>query len=325
MNPIEYWKPVSLAWRRMVNMLFHPFDLEKWFVMGFAAWLSGANLGGGSFNAGESHSSRDFSSHGHSASFADFWAQHGALILTTLAIVIPLIIVLGIVFAWLHARGRFIFLENTLHGRGSITEPWRRYRVHGNSLFLWNLAIGIISILIFLLITGTSFTMAWPMFSHHAQIPLGIAGILFGVLTFLIFALTFGYLGVFVYDFIIPIMMKHNLRIRAAWSIFGPLFRQRPGSFLLYGLVRYLVGLGANLAYLAACLATCCCFFFLTLIPYIGTVLLLPVFVFFRLIGIEFLRQFGDDFTLDPAPDTAPTAPEPPPAATDPLQPDPDN
>ena len=31
-------------------------------------------------------------------------------------------------------------------------------------------------------------------------------------------------------------------------------------------------------------------------LPYVGTMLLLPVFVFSRLIGPDYLRQFGDEF-----------------------------
>ena len=40
---IEIFKPFGEAFELTKKILFQPFDLKKWFVIGFAAWL--ANLG----------------------------------------------------------------------------------------------------------------------------------------------------------------------------------------------------------------------------------------------------------------------------------------
>jgi hypothetical protein len=46
---IEIFKPFAEAFELMKRILFQPFDVKKWFVIGLAAWL--ANLsGGGGFN-----------------------------------------------------------------------------------------------------------------------------------------------------------------------------------------------------------------------------------------------------------------------------------
>ena len=47
---IEYMRPLSQAWGRMIQALFRPFDLHKWFVLGFTAFL--AQLTDGSNGAG---------------------------------------------------------------------------------------------------------------------------------------------------------------------------------------------------------------------------------------------------------------------------------
>ena len=48
-SKIEIFKPFGEAFELMKKILFRPFDLKKWFVIGFTAWL--ANLGsGGSFS-----------------------------------------------------------------------------------------------------------------------------------------------------------------------------------------------------------------------------------------------------------------------------------
>ena len=43
-SKIQILKPFGEAFELMKRILFQPFDLKKWLVVGFAAWL--ANLGG---------------------------------------------------------------------------------------------------------------------------------------------------------------------------------------------------------------------------------------------------------------------------------------
>ena len=47
---IQFLEPLNRAWDRMKTALFRPFDLHKWFVFGFSAFLAGmmdASNGGG--------------------------------------------------------------------------------------------------------------------------------------------------------------------------------------------------------------------------------------------------------------------------------------
>ncbi|MCC6579058.1 MAG: hypothetical protein IT440_01350 [Phycisphaeraceae bacterium] len=46
---ISVTDPISRAWEHMVAMLFRPFDLGKWFVLGFVAFLALLGEGGGTF------------------------------------------------------------------------------------------------------------------------------------------------------------------------------------------------------------------------------------------------------------------------------------
>jgi len=298
MAEIKYWQPVGRAWNRMCDILFRPFNFEKWLIMGFAAWIAGLNAtvgsGGGVGRSGNFANKLESSKE----AIAEFWAQYGVLIISIGGAALILCIALCIAFLWLHARGKFIFLDNVIHNRAAIAEPWKKYRDQGNSLFLWNLAISFIAIVTFLLLGGICLAMLWPMCVNKSNIPLGITGVVFGILSLLIYFLFFSYLKIFVYDFIIPIMLKYNIGIRAAWNRFFVILKPNFWRFILYGLIRYLVSWGVGLALAAAYLLSCCCLMFLALIPYVGSVLLLPVFIFFRYIGLEFLRQFGDDFDV---------------------------
>ena len=49
-SKIEIFKPFGESFELMKKILFQPFNLSKWLVIGFAAWL--ANLGGGGGGAG---------------------------------------------------------------------------------------------------------------------------------------------------------------------------------------------------------------------------------------------------------------------------------
>ena len=67
----------------------------------------------------------------------------------------------------------------------------------------------------------------------------------------------------------------------------------------------------AGIVSCAVILATCC----IALIPYLGTVIMLPIFVCLRTFGLRFIRQFGSDYDLwasiVEAPPAAPPIPPP--------------
>ncbi|MFV2073108.1 MAG: hypothetical protein ACC742_10720, partial [Thermoanaerobaculales bacterium] len=44
---IAYMEPLTRAWERMKLILWRPFDLAKWFVLGFSVWLAGLADGAG--------------------------------------------------------------------------------------------------------------------------------------------------------------------------------------------------------------------------------------------------------------------------------------
>jgi hypothetical protein len=123
-----------------------------------------------------------------------------------------------------------------------------------------------------------------------------------------LFAIVLGYVRRFLDDFVIPIMYRDRCGILQAWQTFFDLARAHAGHLVLYGLFYFLLCLLAGAAILAAILLTCCLAGCLLAIPYIGTVALLPVLVFFRLYGLEYLAQYGRKLDLLRAETDAPAA-----------------
>ena len=71
------------------------------------------------------------------------------------------------------------------------------------------------------------------------------------------------------------------------------------GLFTLYFLFSIVLGMAIGLMVMVVMFATCCCCC-LMLLPYVGTVLLLPVLMFKRCYSLYFLAQFGPEYDVFP-------------------------
>ena len=142
-SKIEIFKPFGEAFELMKRILFQPFDLKKWLVIGFAAWLASLGAGGGgSYNyqskrGGEVQKVNDAISQ----------IPHPILV-AGIALLVVLVLALIVLLAWLRARGGFMFIDCIVKNRGAIAEPWRDFRKEGNSYFLFLLLV-VFGLLIF--------------------------------------------------------------------------------------------------------------------------------------------------------------------------------
>lgn len=319
MTPVAYIAPLEAGWERMKGLLFRPFDLGRWMVIGFTAWLASLGEGGGSpnFNFGDSPKGAHGAGH--------FLHAHMGIILVVGAVILAVAFAIGIVLTWINARGRFMFLDNAMTGQARVAEPWRVWKRQGNSLFVWMVVFGFLVLGAVLATIGLGLLFAWPDMHRRAFGGMALLGILTGGSLLVAVILVSVCIGVYLGDFVVPLMRKHDLKTNAAWHLFLRLFRARPGPFILYLLLKFVFGLVVGLAVLMAGLVTCCCGLILIAIPYIGTVILLPLVAWERYWSLEFLRQFGPEYDLwagaapapvpVPAPVPAPPSPPPPPPA----------
>jgi hypothetical protein len=309
--PIGYTLPTSRSFEGMKAVLFRPFDIGKWFVLGFSAWLAGLLDGGGSGGGGGGDlgtgagSADDMGSEVGDVfhSIAQWITDNLGLVIVIGTALLLIGLAIFLVLLWVSSRGKFMFLDNVLHNRALVAEPWTRFRAQGNSLFLWRLVFSAI-ILMIVLITGgaIAFCAIGLQESGVMLFPLVLS-----ILLLVLAAMAAGYVGTLLEDFVIPLMHRDSLSATAAWGRFLALHRVATGRFILYALWKLVLGLAALLAVLIAGFGTCCIGFLIMAIPYLGAVLLLPVSVFFRLLGPQFLGQFGPDFDVFPNPATTET------------------
>ena len=182
-----------------------------------------------------------------------------------------------------------MFLDNVVHDRAEVVKPWREYRMHGNSLFLWRLCFTLICFAIFITFLIFCFMIALSIYRSNFTTISTVSIIVGMVLSFLLLIVVTAYISLFLTDFVVPIMYKNNITTMKAWYRFLPLFRGNMLYFIGYGLLRFLLGILAVICFLIIGIFTCCIGILLLIIPYIGSVYTLPISFTFRAFSVEFL------------------------------------
>src|SRR5687767_8780116 len=290
---VEIFAPFGAAYEWMKTVLFRPFDLTKWLIIAFAAFLSGSWGGGASpgrlGNLGDGDWKFRTSRHGE-------WATDWSLPAWAIALIVLgglLALLIAAVVMWITARGRFIFTDCVVKNRAAIAEPWREYRREGNSFFLFSLAVGFAIVLLF---AFSMLIVAVPLgvFSENRALSgLGAAAIVaFVILGLIWFVVVLSF--ALVTQFMVPVMYRRRCSAKDAFLDVITLIFRYPGEFVLFVLFAIVLAIGvAVIGTLIACM-TCC----IGALPYISTVLLLPAIVWVFAFMLLFLRQFGDAYDV---------------------------
>jgi hypothetical protein len=311
---IEIFKPFGEAFEVTKKILFQPFDLKKWFVIGFAAWL--ANLGsGGSFNY--QFNRRD---EVQKVNEAISQIPHPILVFGV-SLLIFFVLVLIVLFAWLRARGGFMFIDCIVKNRCAIAEPWREFQKEGNSYFFFSLAVAFVFIIFVALLSLPLIILAikghYYLSLHRDHVGVYVL-LVIAVWVFVILLVVIAW--ALLASFMMPVMYRRRCRAYEAFRAVVSLIASHPGEIVLYCLFLIVLALATGLISCFAICATCC----LAALPYIGTVILLPVFILLRSFSLIFLRQFGPEYdvwsTLMPS-EFLPTLSGVPPAASAPNLP----
>jgi uncharacterized membrane protein len=289
----------------MKKALFQPFQLTKWISVGFTAFLAGltecsSGSGGGTSSQGKISDIGNFNP-AELFSFPELardWLIEHPVWFGLIIIALIAIFLLATVITWISSRGKFMFLYNVVNNSDEVIKPWHDFRKHGNSLFWWQLIYGAIVLVIIILLAIYGFGLAKNFYDgivpEFSKISFIIA---YGVTIFALITL-FGYISLFLNDFIVPIMYKQNCSAIHAWSKYFTLLIMNPGSFILYGLLILAMGIAVAIAIVIIAVSTCCIGLTLLIIPFVGSVFLLPVTYTFRAFSIEFLAQFGDEYDV---------------------------
>ena len=165
---IEIFKPFGEAFELMKKVLFQPFDLKKWLVIGFAAWLANLGAGGGGIGNFNYPDNRREGAQKFNETIGQIPQP---VLITGICVLIFVVLLLIVLFAWLRARGRFIFVDCVVRNRAAIVAPWKEFRAEGNSFFLFSLLVGIALIAVIVIV---GLVLIVPFIPGRGQTDLGL-------------------------------------------------------------------------------------------------------------------------------------------------------
>ena len=291
----------SQAFDRMVLLLFRPFNIERWFSIGFCAWLAylGTQSGGGNFkndlkgklNDGSPESFKQFVDKGLDSHFAlSLDVAEWAVVAGAVAVVL----LFAFLFCWIRSRGDFMFLHRWYAPNAPIGQCWASSRSVGRELFAWRVYFCLISVLLFVLIVVAAYVTVvqpymaagkeWGDALTRAAIGCGTAAVLLSLAVQCVAHLTKA--------FVVPVMYWHGVSASRAWLSVFSLCNQYPFAVLGYLLCGIGCWIAAVFAILAVVLLTCCLAAIPLILPYISAVAMLPVSFFFRGYSVCFLSQW---------------------------------
>jgi len=287
--------PIGPAWNRMVLILFKPFQFKKWLLLGFCAFLAQCGEGGGQAPGPDPGNP---GGRGRGQDGVGEWFEENMALVVLIAIAAFLLVVgVALLVTWLNSRGKFMLIDGIVKNRGAVSEPWREYRAEANSLFLFRVCYGLLAFAAAALIVLLGLAIASSDISDEKFGGAATAGLLIGGSLMLLWMLLLVVISFFLRVFVVPTMYLKRVRVMEGWRVaWSELGRNHVGSILLFFLMLMILGITAGVVGIFIFCLTCC----LVTIPYVGSVICLPIIVFFEAYVLEYIQQHGGGWRFFP-------------------------
>ena len=199
-----------------------------------------------------------------------------------------------------------MFIDCIVRNRAAIKEPWREFRTEGNSFFLFSL---LIALLLLIMIAIMAVPIFLPLILHSPNL-LSKTAMVIWLICFVPVVLLLALVWHWISQLMVPVMYRKRCRAMAALRDVLGLITNHPAPLILYFLFFIVLAIATIVVGCAVTCLTCC----VAAIPYVGTVILLPIHVILYGFTLLFLRQFGNEY--DPWAGRSPFETEPPPLST---------
>ncbi len=291
-------EPISQAWDWTRQVLFCDADMGKWFIMGFCAFLAGLGESGG-VNFNFPFGNNNIKNPGAQQMMA--WVkEHLMLIAAGIAGLVIIGLIFMAIMKWLSSRGKFMFIDGIIHNRAEVTEPWHRFKDLGNNLFMFQFSFTIVSSILSLGLIALCGVIAWPDFQAGRFGASASLALLIGAMIGVPLLFTVMTVVLVIDDFVVPIMYYRQARIMQAWKIFWrDVVTGNAWPLTLFYTVKMVLGMGAAMIMFFGTCITCC----IAGLPYLSSVVFLPVLMFMRCYSLFFLEQLGDQWRMHQEPD----------------------
>jgi hypothetical protein len=302
---ISVIEPVGKALGKTKQILFSPFEWGKWFTIGFCAWLAflGEGGSGGGNGGGHGGGGPNFGHIRHSIESNLYWIIPVGIFV----LFVVMAICLGLL--WLRSRGKFMFLYCVARNKAEVSYPWTEYAHEANSLFLFKITLWLVSMICIVPIVIGWFVVIIPIVHAERFLLAAIGMIAVMTMVTLLAIIAFCVILKLTEDFVVPVMFISRIRCMEAWKRVLGLIKANLGRFILFILFAFVLSIAIGVIVIALVIATCCCACCFMALPYIGTVFLLPIFVFKRLYSTLYLAQYGPQWDVFAETKPAETAP----------------
>ncbi len=258
----------SIEWTAAI--LFRPFKLKKWLILGFSAWMAGY-LSGSSSNFGNTREekkaeAKETSSISLLAPGAQQTQQvpfgtfrktlrgifnniknHPNMPAALIIIIILIVISVMLTIMWLNSRFSFVFLENVINNDASIKAPFRRHREIGNSLFRFSLGFFTVVLATLCLIIFACLATLWKLGAFKTPAAIGVGQIILACLPYAIVLIlsiiAASVISLIIRDFMTIVMLKEKIKAIAAWRKTTAIFMANKIDFIKYIFIALGVGI----------------------------------------------------------------------------------
>jgi len=249
----------SIEWTTTV--LFRPFRPKKWLVLGFVALLSGYLTAGGCHSSSLNDSRLNKPRQAQAAIVSSATPQQAAVDKTVSAkqqfqekiqkvkknriLLLFIILLLAGIMAitmWLYSRFSFVFIEDIAKNDASIKAPFKKYKQAGNSLFVFYITMGVLSLAFLTVVVFACFLRLNSLGVFQEASAAGVKTIILACLPYaLILFLSLIALSVIyliVRDFVQIAMLKDQIKFTQAWTKTIKILGSNKAVFIKYIFVK---------------------------------------------------------------------------------------
>jgi hypothetical protein len=184
------------------------------------------------------------------------------------------ILAVGLLILWINSRAQFMFIEGIANNTCEVTA---------------------ISMVVMVVILGAGVLLAWQDIQARTFGNAALTAIVVSFVLFLPAVIIFALIYWCTQTFITTIMYSTGQTVLLAWDEFRHyILPGNVGKFILFLLMQIVLAIAVGILQLLIGCITCC----IGLLPYLSTVITLPLVIFMRAYPIYFLQQFGPRYTI---------------------------
>jgi hypothetical protein len=254
MTELHAFRPVSTAFEKTRKLLLEPFDIGAWIRLVLITFLVGT--GTASFNPGNNlQYALNRGDLGNMPAYDFGHALSDTTLIAIVLLIVAVAIALGLIMTYLRGVFSFVLIDALTTGNVRIVQPFKENMGRGFKVFLFNIAVSIISLIVIgaivvvaiLAILGILSGDIWSASTWNSLSTAGVIGIIAVVLTGFLVIMAYSVLvGLFVgffYDFGVPLMYFRNMGLRQSISQVWSLVKRQPMEFFVYIIVRWVLEL----------------------------------------------------------------------------------